>query len=204
VKPLSTIDELDELGLPSPLPQIRRCSRRECRRTARPGGRYCRQCATDATRRWRERQRPVLLERERSRTFSEQDQLVRRARAYVAEYVKRGKLARGRCEVCRDAEVIATWDDPKQPRAVRWLCGEHYVDRRESRRDAEAARARLSDSWAEVRAELALLPATVQAELHQVALAGPVGDGCRAGSTFYWWTLRQALWRRRSSGIMPT
>jgi hypothetical protein len=200
------IDELDELDPPIPLPLIRECSRPGCQRTARHGGRYCRPCATAATRRWRERNAAVLAERERTRTFDDGDQLVRRARAYVTEYVKRGKLSRGRCEICGEPKVLATWDDPHKPREVRWLCTEHYADRRDSRREADAARARLSAEWAELSDELARLPAALRANVHAAALAGPAGDGCRPGSPFYWWTLRRELRRHRSPNqvVLPT
>jgi hypothetical protein len=204
---LSPIDDLEELPLPRPLPLVRQCSKRGCRRTARPGGRYCRPCATTATRRWRDRHADELAERERGRIFSDEDRLIRKARAYVAEYIKRGKLARERCGVCGEPEVLAAWDDPRKPREVRWLCAEHYADRRDSHREAAEARVRLSSEWADVRAQLALLPPELQTELHEIALKGPAGHGARLGSPFYWWTLRREIQRyaaRQSSGTFWT
>ena len=196
VRKLQPLDPLEAPEPPRPLPLIRRCSKRGCRRTARQGGRYCRPCATAATRRWRERHAAALAEREKGRLFSDEEQLIRRARSYVDVYLRRGKLCKGRCAICGEPEVLAAWDDPAKPREVRWLCAEHYADRRDAKREGDAARARLADQWADLRAELALLPPTVQAELHEAALRGPAGHGARPGSPFYWWTLRRELQRR--------
>ncbi len=196
VRKSAPLDDLDELPAPRPLPLVRHCGKRGCRRSARPGGRYCRPCATDAVRRWRERHRTALAERERARAWSEEQRLVRKARAYVAQYLRRGKLRKGRCEVCGEPKVLAAWDDPQQPRAVRWLCAEHYADRRDANRDAEESRGALAAEWAEVRRQVLLLPPGVQHELHEAALRGPAGHGAAPpGSTFYWWTLRRELGR---------
>lgn len=204
VRRFQPLDPIDEPELPRPLPLIRRCSKRGCRRTARQGGRYCRPCATAATRKWRERNASALAEREKGRIFSEEEQLIRRARAYIDVYLRRGKLSRGRCGICGEPDVLAAWDDPRKPREVRWLCAEHYADRRDAKREGDAARARLADQFAGLRAELALLPPEVQAELHEAALRGPAGHGCREGSTFYWWTLRRELQRRAARGSSGT
>ncbi len=195
VRRLEPLDELDALPAPRPLPLVRHCGKRGCRRQARPGGRYCRPCATEAVRRWRDRHARELDVRERGRAWSDEQRLVRRARAYVDVYLRRGKLVRGRCEVCGEPQTLAAWDDPAQPRAVRWLCAEHYADRRDAKREAEQARIALATEWADVRSQVLLLPPAIQAELHAAALKGPVGHGARPGSTFYWWTLRRELQR---------
>jgi hypothetical protein len=193
------LDDLDELPPPRPLPLLRRCAKRYCRRFCYPGGRYCRPCATAATRRWRDRHRTEVATRERARSFSPEEQLIRRARAYVASYLRRGKIEKGRCEICGEDEVIAAWDDPTRPLAVRWLCRGHYDERRSTKRQAAAAREAAAAEYAEVRERIALLPPDVQAELHAAALRGPAGNGCRPGSPFYWWTLRRELQRLREN-----
>jgi len=193
------LDELDELPASRRLALVRYCGKRGCRRHARPGGRYCRPCATEAVRRWRKDHAAELAERERARSWSDDQRLLRRARAYVDVYLRRGKLARGRCEVCGEPQTLAAWDDLAEPLAVRWLCAEHYGDRRDARREADEARVALTAEWAEVRRQVLLLPSEVQRELHEAALRGPAGHGAARGSVFYWWTLRRELWRRRDS-----
>jgi len=189
------LDELDELPASRPLPLVRHCGKRECRRHARAGGRYCRPCATEAVRRWRDRHAAQLAARERARSWSDEQRLLRRARAYVDVYLRRGKLARGRCEVCGEPQTLAAWDDLAEPLAVRWLCAEHYADRRDARHEADEARVALAAEWAEVRRQVLLLPPPVQAQLNAAALQGPAGHGAQPGSTFYWWTLRRELAR---------
>ncbi len=200
----SALDELDEQTPPPPLPLRRPCSKAGCRRSARPGGRYCRPCATDATRAWRERHKDALRERERARTWSNEERAVRKARALVAIHIKRGKLQRGRCEsaMCRDPHTMPAWDNPRLPLEVRWFCRSHYDDRRDAAQQLKVSRAELAEEWAQLRDEVALLPPAVRAELHARALAGPVGHGCKPGSIFYWWTLRRELARyhKRTSG----
>jgi hypothetical protein len=195
VRQSAPIDDLDDLPAPRPLPLLRPCGRKGCRRFCRPGGRYCRPCATAATRRWRDRHRGELEERERARAFSREERAIRAARAYVAQYLKRGKLGKTPCGICGEREVLAAWNDPKRPLEVHWLCRQHYEDHREAQRDAAVARRGLAAEWARVRDELTLLPPAIRAEVHAAALQGPVGHGCPAGSTLYWWTLRRELAR---------
>ena len=195
VRKLAPLDALEELPPPRPLPLLRHCGKRHCRRWARPGGRYCRPCATAATRRWRDRHRSELAARERARGFSAEEQLIRRARAYVDVYIKRGKMARGRCEICGESEVLAAWDDPSKPREVRWLCRLHYDERRDTAREAAEMRRAIAANVAELKEQLALLPPEARAEIHAAALRGPTGGGCQPNSPFYWWTLRRELQR---------
>ncbi len=199
----TAVDELDELTPPPPAPLRRPCSKPGCRRTARPGGRHCRPCATEATRAWRERHRDQIATREQARTWSDEARLVRIARAYVAVYLRRGKIRRGRCETCGDPRTTAAWDNPRQPLEVRWFCRAHYDDRREAKLADQASRTELAEEWAQVRDQLSLLPPAVQTALHEAALKGPFGRGVQPGSIFYWWTLRRELARyreRRSEG----
>jgi hypothetical protein len=191
-------DELDELSPPPPVALRRPCSRSGCRGSARPGGRYCRPCATAATRAWRERHKAEIAAREKAREWTEPEKATRRARAYIAELIKRGKLKRGRCETCRDWRTLAAWDDPKRPRNVRWFCAEHYGDRRALAKEAAASKAEAKAEWAALRDEVAQLPPAVHAQLHEAGLKGPFGRGAEAGSVWYWWTLRRELQRVRA------
>jgi hypothetical protein len=204
VRKIPPLDELDDLPAPRPVPLRRPCGKRSgsisCRRNARPGGRYCRPCATDAVRRWRERHRAELTAREADRTWTDEQRLLRRARAYVAVYVRRRKLTRGRCTVCNDPEVRPTWPDPKKPLQIRWLCREHAQDERDTAASIAAHNAALLDEYAELRAAIGRLAPAIQLELHECALRG-LGVK-KPGDFFYWWNLRrvfQALDHRSSS-----
>ncbi len=141
-----------------------------------------------------------IVERERGRRFSDEQRLIRNARAYVAQYLKRGKLCKGRCEICGEPQVLAAWDDPRVPCAVRWQCREHYNERREAKHGAAEARESIAAQWAEVRWQLLLLPREAQRVLHDAALRGPAGQEAVAGSFFYWWTLRRELGRYLAAG----
>jgi len=49
------------------------------------------------------------------------------ARAYLHEYIKRGKITKGVCEVCgKPAE--AHHDNYDKPLEVRWFCREHHLE----------------------------------------------------------------------------
>ena len=194
------IDELDELPSPRALPLRRRCSKRGCRGTARPGGRYCRPCATAATRAWRDRHRTRLAERERARDWSHEQRAVRAARAYVSVYVRRGKLAKGRCAVCSDPDVQPTWRDPKRPLEIEWFCLQHALERREAADAAARETAALKAINEEAKAAFALLPLEIQRELHEQAMRGLLVR--RAGDMMYWWNLRRVLqaYEVRASG----
>jgi hypothetical protein len=196
----SAIDELDEPPKPRLLPLRRRCSKRGCGRSARSGGRYCRPCATAATRTWRDRHHAQLIERERARTWSDEQRSVRAARAYVAVYVRRGKIAKGRCEVCNDAEVQPTWKDAKRPLEIQWFCRQHAFERREAADAGAREVAALRAVNEEVKAAIALRPPDVQRELHERAMGGLLVR--QAGDLMYWWNLRRALqaYEVRTSG----
>ena len=196
----SAIDELDDTPMPRLLPLRRRCSKRGCSGSARAGGRYCRRCATAATRVWRDRHRAQLAERERARIWSDEQRSVRAARAYVAVYIRRGKIAKGRCEVCNDPEVQPTWKDPSCPLEIRWFCREHAVERREAAEAGAREAAALRSVNGEVRAAIALLPQEVQRELHERAMEGLLVR--KVGDLMYWWNLRRALqtYESRASG----
>jgi hypothetical protein len=196
----AAIDELDELPPPRSLPLRRCCSKRGCRGTARPGGRYCRPCATIATRAWRDRHRARLTERERARNWSDEQRAVRAARAYVYVYIRRGKLAKGRCAICNDPDVQPTWRDPRRPLEMEWFCHQHAVERREAADAGARETAALRAVNEEVKAAIALLPLEVQRELHEQAMGGLLVR--RVGDMMYWWNLRRAVqaYELRTSG----
>jgi hypothetical protein len=86
--------------------------------------------------------------------------------------IRRGKLAKGRCAECGAAEVSAYMADQSRPLEVVWLCRDDRHDGIE-RIANEARRASERRVWDERRtaalADLARLPAAVQAQLHAQA-----------------------------------
>jgi hypothetical protein len=96
---------------------------------------------------------------------------------------------------------MPAWDDPSQPRNVRWFCREHYDERRDAGLQLEAEHEALVDEYAALRAEIKLLPPAVQAALHEAARKGPFGRGAEPGSIWYWWTLRRELQRVQAQQI---
>lgn len=159
----------------------RQCARPGCTNERTLYGRYCRACATSATSQWRHEHRDEVRVREAARTFSDEQAAIRRARAYIAMYVRRGKLERGPCELCGDRHVSPDWDDPGKPLEVRWFCPEH---RREHLADVAAARQGLEALRREFAA-IGKLPATVLAKLHEAALRGLDGTGAEPGTLRY-------------------
>ena len=53
---------------------------------------------------------------------------VHKAHDAVEEAIKRGRLARGPCEVCGAARVDGHHDDYSRPLDVRWLCRGHHLE----------------------------------------------------------------------------
>lgn len=51
--------------------------------------------------------------REQMRRFSSEQRAVRNARAYVAMYMRPGRLHPGACELCGDRERGPHWEDPR-------------------------------------------------------------------------------------------
>ncbi len=187
-------DGLDDLDPPSaPLPLRRPCSKSGCRGTARPGGRYCRPCATEASARWYEAKREGILARRHGRRDERNEEQRARdsARAYVAVYERRGKLERARCSVCNDPNVQPTWRNPKLPLVVRWLCREHARDERETAASTARDRAAIKAEYAELQAAIALLPQAVRSQLHDQAMRGLLVR--KVGDLMYWWNLRRAF-----------
>ncbi len=197
VRKSAQLDELDELPALQSLPLVRLCGKRGCRRQARPGGRYCRPCATEAGRRWRHSHASELAARERARSWSDEQRLLRRARAYVDVYLRRGKLARGRCQVCNDPNVQPSWTNPKLPLDVSWLCREHARGQRETAASIARNVAALKAEYGELRDAIALLPQPTQRQLHEEAMRGILVR--KAGDLMYAWNLRRAFQRLTSS-----
>lgn len=61
-----------------------------------------------------------------SELTDEQKQKVN-ARAYVNQYIRRGRVIRGKCEVCQDYNTQAHHDDYSKPLDVRWFCEKHHL-----------------------------------------------------------------------------
>ena len=95
--------------------------------------------------------------------------------------IRRGYVARGRCAVCGDPDVIAAIVDVSAPLVVRWIC---QADKRtaleaqraeEARRAAAATQATYDAERTTALRAIAELPELVQAELRAVAARGPAG-----------------------------
>jgi hypothetical protein len=160
---------------------------------ARPGGRHCRPCATATTQRWCLRHKDELAER--ARTRSDEERKIRTARGLRRDLPAPRE---DRPRTPRGLQILANPGRLGMTRTSRSRCGEHYGDRRDATRKAEAARAELAAERWRVRAELALLPLAVQAELHAATLAGPAGQGCSPARSCIWWTLRRLLLHREA------
>jgi len=193
-------DDLDPIDPgPPTLPVHRPCSKPRCRRSARAGGRYCRPCSTEASARWYRANRAEILARRLGRRDERDEEQRARdsARAYVAVYARRGKLARARCVVCDDPNVQPSWRNPKLPLEVSWICREHARDQRETAASTARDVAALKVEYAELRDAIALLPRPVQRQLHEEAMRGLLVR--KAGDLMYVWNLRRALQRLNSS-----
>ncbi len=190
---IRALDELDDLPPPSPLPLIRFCGARGCKRRARPGGRHCSGCHAAAVRRWREAHRHELAVRRRDAAASRDDDARARdsARAKLAMALRRGAIQRGRCVDCGATDVIGLIADPARWREVVWVCREHRQAELERRRDATAQRAADAKqaAWYAERtralAAIELLPPAEWARLHALAARGPAGTQLSPGAPLY-------------------
>jgi hypothetical protein len=89
-----------------------------------PNHNYCRQCRNEAVRKcinakggdWAY----VLADEERHKKAL--------ARKLVANWLKRGKMVKGPCEVCGVIKVTAHHEDYGKPSEVRWLCVVHHEE----------------------------------------------------------------------------
>ncbi len=175
------------------------CSTHGCTRPRSPYDRRCRPCATAAQAAYRARHRTELAARERQRLFSPTQHALRRARSYLAVYLRRGKLRRGCCELCGERTVRPAWDDPGAPLAVRWFCPAHADEHGQLRREVALGRTAVAAQFAALRAAIAALPEDEQQALHHAALHGLDGSGTAPGSLRYWIALRQSYQQRTQS-----
>lgn len=145
---------------------MRSCGRPRCDRVARPSGRYCRPCAAEATRRWRDAQRAAINARRRDRAGQRGEAERRRdsARAQLAVYVQRGRVTPERCAICGTrADVGPYQPDPHRPLIAVWLCrddraaGIADAQRRRDREAFDARRAAAAIALARLSAEEQLL-----------------------------------------------
>lgn len=51
------------------------------------------------------------------------------ARSAINNAIKRGRIKRGACEVCGRINANAHHEDYSKPLEVRWLCGDHHIER---------------------------------------------------------------------------
>jgi len=206
------LDELDDLTPPAPLPLVRFCGARGCKRRARPGGRHCSFCHAQAVRRWREDHRHALAARRRdAATLRAADARARdSARAKLAMALRRGTIARGLCVDCNDSQVIGLIADPVRWREVVWVCWQHRETELERGRGAderrmyEAKQADWYDERAQVLAAIELLPTPERAELHALAARGPAGMRLSPGAPLYVMNLVRAYNGRFATAIEPT
>jgi hypothetical protein len=170
-----------------------------CPKARRPGDRRCRAHTAAAWRAYRARNLDEVRRRELDRAYSDEQLALRRARAFVATYLKRGKLEPAdHCEAerCRIGRVTAWWDDPKRPRDVRWLCADHYSDAAAERVLAAANARRYAEEQTERRVFFSSLTPEQQALVEREARGGPDGAGNWApGTIMYVFAWRRALAR---------
>lgn len=113
------------------------------------------------------------------------------ARAKLAMALRRGTLARGRCQDCGAGEVVGLIADPGRWRDVVWVCLEHRQAELERRQDAAAQQAANAKqvAWYDERdlvlAAIKFLPQTEQAQLHALAARGPAGTQLAPGAPLY-------------------
>jgi len=190
---IRALDELDDLPSPAPLPLIRFCGAKGCRRRARPGGRHCSACHAGAVRRWREEHRRELAVRRRDAATARDDDDRARdsARAKLAMALRRGAIQRGRCGECGAEAVIGMIEDPARWREPVWVCREHRAAELERRREdaaqrtANAKQAAWYDERARVLAAIELLPPDQRATLQALAARGPAGTQLSRGAPLY-------------------
>lgn len=77
-------------------------------------------------RRWRSLNRERHRQAAREHAARYPDKIA--ARKALWEAVKKGKIDRGRCEVCGADRAQAHHDDYSKPFIVRWLCSKHHAE----------------------------------------------------------------------------
>ncbi len=86
-----------------------------CGNSAKPSSGYCLLHHAEYMREWR-----------KSHPLEGEARLRMNARAYLHVYLKRGKVLRQPCEVCK-SKAEAHHEDYSKPLDVRWLCRTHHL-----------------------------------------------------------------------------
>lgn len=79
--------------------------------------RWCKKCHNANMREWR-----------KTHKLTGEALLKSNARSYLHVYIKRGKVIKGNCEVCGDANTEGHHSDYSKPLYVRWLCRKHHLE----------------------------------------------------------------------------
>lgn len=79
--------------------------------------RYCRKCHAAHMR----------TNRPRHSELTEEQRKKANARAYVNQYIRRGKIKKQPCEVCGEPAQMHH-DDYSKPLEVRWFCRKHHLE----------------------------------------------------------------------------
>jgi hypothetical protein len=180
VRTFATVDPLDEIELPPPLPLVRTCGIHGCPKSARPGGWRCREHHLLDVKRWRADNRRQINRRRRE-TAKGRDAAqcaADSARAKLAMALRRGTIRRGTCEVCNRSKVTAYIADPQAWRDIVWLCPDDrtgFIERHEEEERTRCNR----DAWTTERetalAAVATLPPAQRTELETIAARDPFG-----------------------------
>lgn len=88
----------------------------KCGNKARTNQRYCWECHALHMREWRS-----------VNPLSKDQRLKMNARCYINVYIKRGKVKRGKCEVCQSPHTQPHHEDYSKPLQARWFCRRHHL-----------------------------------------------------------------------------
>lgn len=89
---------------------------------SRKGQRYCKNCHAEHMRNSRPKHSELKPEARKKAN----------ARAYLKTYMRRGKIKKEPCEVCKDPNSEAHHADYNKPLEVRWLCRKHHLELHEN------------------------------------------------------------------------
>ena len=84
----------------------------------RKGQRYCKSCHAKNMRKNRPKHSELPTE----------IRLKANARSYVNVYLRRGKIEKKPCEICKDENSQMHHDDYDKPLEVRWFCRKHHLE----------------------------------------------------------------------------
>jgi hypothetical protein len=85
---------------------------------SRKGQRYCKTCHAENMRKTRPKHSELTVIQRKKHN----------ARAYLREYIKRGKIVRKPCEVCGELKSEPHHADYDKPLEVIWLCRKHHLE----------------------------------------------------------------------------